>query len=157
METTKYPGCHPLLIKELNLREQTSLSKNFINSLSRVLVCKPLKIQFFRADLYLDFPTEPDFTEPSFELPRRQGVNDSYETYISQVCKDPNTQRTIIEEILNSYGSQPSKDISLASLTQGRFQIELKYSCVISNLREQETRRTFISVHNSSSNRQPLN
>jgi hypothetical protein len=104
----------------------------------------------------MDFPSEPDAAEPSFELPRGQEVNDSYETYISQVCKDPNKQRTIIEEILDSYGSQSSKETLLADLNQGWFQTELKYSCTISNPREQETHHTSISVHNSSSNRHLL-
>jgi hypothetical protein len=74
---------------------------------------------FCCTDIYVGFPSEPALTEPSFELPQGNGVNDSYRTYIFQVCKDPNTQRSTIEEIFDSYGSHPSNDIWPASLTQG--------------------------------------
>lgn len=156
METMKYLGCHILQARKENSTQQILLSKNFSNLLSRILVCTSAYTSCFLTDLYIDFPSEPDSAEPSFELPRTQGVNDSYETYISQVCQDPSTQRTIIEEILDSYGSQPIKDISLAGLTQGWFQIELQYLCLISNLREQRIQHTFLAVHNSTSNKHPL-
>jgi hypothetical protein len=121
MKTMKYPGGHTLLAKQLNPREQTSPSKIFLILLSRVLVCTSINPSSFGTDVSIDFPVEPPSKEPSFELPRRHGINDSYSTYISQASQDSNTQRYIIEGILGSYGSQSSKDIWLTSLTQGWF------------------------------------
>jgi hypothetical protein len=67
----------------------------------------------------IDFPVEPLCELPCFELPRRTGINDSSETYISQTRRDSNTHGLILEEILDHYGTQSKKDIWPSSFGQG--------------------------------------
>lgn len=102
------------------------------------------EIELHRGDIAIDdfaslfernnFPIEPPSEELSFELPRENGINDSYGTYISQIIQDSNAHRSIIEGIFDFYGSQPSKDIWLTSQTQdtditGNSQLEPQQTC----------------------------
>ena len=52
-------------------------------------------------------------------MPRTHGINDSYSTYIAQASQDPIARTTMLEEIHDFYGSQPSKDNWLAGVSQG--------------------------------------
>ena len=71
------------------------------------------------ADFFVDFAIESPSQDPSFELPRTHGINDSFSTYVAQASQDPTTQTTMLEEILDFYGSQPSKDIWLTGVSRG--------------------------------------
>lgn len=66
----------------------------------------------------IDFPIEPPSNLPSFELPRGNGINDSYDTYFFQASRDLSTQKSIIEGIFDHYGSQPTNDTWLTRLNQ---------------------------------------
>jgi hypothetical protein len=80
---------------------------------------------FVSTDFSIDFPVELPSEEPSFEIPRRSGFNDSYMAYISQVSRDSKTQRSMLDEILDSYGSRPGKDTWSVCLDQSWFPNQL--------------------------------
>jgi hypothetical protein len=86
--------------------------------LSRNLVRTSINV-FLSVLTTIDFPVEPLCEVPCFELPRRTGINDSSETYISQTRRDLNTHGLILEEILDHYGTQSKKDIWPSSFGQG--------------------------------------
>lgn len=56
------------------------------------------------------FPNDKAFRELSFELPRGDGNNDSYSTYISAVTQSPSTRMEILEQIMDSYGPLEAQD-----------------------------------------------
>jgi hypothetical protein len=72
---------------------------------------------------FKDFSSEAASQEPSFELPRTHGINDSYSTYIAQASQDPMAQTSMLEEIRDFYGSLPSKNVWLAGLSQGELNL----------------------------------
>jgi len=45
-------------------------------------------------------------SNPYFEIPRGDGINDSFSTYVSQVSQDPDLQKSTLEGIFDFYGSQ---------------------------------------------------
>ncbi|KAE9366222.1 hypothetical protein N431DRAFT_386458 [Stipitochalara longipes BDJ] len=82
---------------------------------------------FFRFDEQEpNFPVEPLSEASYFELPRRNGINDSCETYISQTRKDANTHGLILGEILNHYSTQSNKAIWSTSVTEDATYVDAK-------------------------------
>jgi len=87
----------------------------------------PSLLKFKCTDCVVGFPNESTCKDISFELPREDGTNDSYSTYIAEVTQNPSTQMKIMEEILDSYGPLPNQDKLFSdsdwvtSLDQGRF------------------------------------
>lgn len=82
------------------------------------------------ADLSLDVPGGATNGEPSFELPRGDGFNDSYSTYIYEASRNPNTKMKLLEDILDSYGPPQDDNAMLwdpdwmSPVGKGRLQVQ---------------------------------